>query len=50
MTANINWRDHANEAELSRLFELRSQDLKAIAERKRIRDRCYQRARRKVAA
>lgn len=49
MASKIKWRDWANEGELSSLLRWRQQELYIMAERKKIRDRCYQRARRSAA-
>lgn len=42
----VGWKTWATEEELSGLLGIRSMQLRCIRERKRIRDRCYQRARR----
>lgn len=44
MSNDIAWRDWANEKELSALIAWRSAEIQIMRMRKRIRDRCYQRA------
>ena len=46
MSKTTTWRDWANENELSMLLMWRLTEVQIMRDRKKIRDRCYQRARR----